>query len=570
MKTNDFYATRRDVLRYAGAASAATLVGMPAAYAAAQQKRLFEPDLALELTAAPHDVALRPGPQTPAWSYQARVLKGDPASVQNWNGAWLGPILHLRRGQKVRIDFINKIGQPSIVNWHGLHVPADMMGLPRYEVAPGKRYRYEFEVRDRAGTYWYHAMAAGHSPEQVYFGLAGLLYVSDKEEQALPLPRDEYDLPVVIQDRSFGDGNRLFYLPGTGPGAAAEGNSGAQTPTPRGGMMGGGMMGSQGMMGQGMMGGGMASGGMGSMMTRMMGFFGDTICVNGQPAARLEVATHAYRLRVLNASNARTYKVAWQDGRPLTMIATDGGLLDAPLQKDYVMLTPGQRVELWADFSEDAVGTEHRLISRAFQGSMGMMGSGMGGGAQGALDELMSRMMSGSSLPDGAEFPILEVAVTRKEAGARELPRHLSTVAQLRAEDAVNRKRPRQFHVTMGHMQWGFNGRSMQMNEVASDEIVTLGTTEIWEFKNNMMMAHAIHLHGLQFQVLGWSGGTSGGDVAAGRIQPGWQDTVLLMPNERVRLIMRFKDFAGTYAYQCHMLEHAASGLMRDYRVRAA
>jgi FtsP/CotA-like multicopper oxidase with cupredoxin domain len=408
-------------------------------------------------------------------------------------------------------------------------------------------------------------MAADHTPEQVYFGLAGLLNVSDKEEDALSLPRGEYDLPVVIQDRGLGDGNRLLYLPGTGPGAATDGNSGAQTPTPRGGMMGQGMMGGRGMMGDGMM-----SGGMGSMMTRMMGFFGDTICVNGQPDARLEVATHAYRLRVLNASNARTYKIAWQDGRPLAVIATDGGLLDAPLEKDFVMLTPGQRVELWADFSQDAIGTEHRLISRAFKGSMGMMGGGMGGGAQGALDELMGRMMGGAPLPDGAEFPILTVDVTRKAAGTLELPRHLSTVARLRAEDAVNHKRPRQFRVTMGHMRWGFNGRSMRMNEVASDEIVKLDTTEIWEFENNGMMAHAIHLHGLQFQVLGWSGGTSGSDVSTGRIQPGWQDTVLLMPNERVRLIMRFKDFAGTYAYQCHMLEHAASGLMRDYRVKPA
>lgn len=101
------------------------------------------------------------------------------------------------------------------------------MGFPRYQVGPGERYRYEFEVCDRAGTYWHHAMPAGRTPEQVYFGLTGLLEVSDKEEQALTLPRDEYDVPVVIQDRSFGADNQLRYLSGTGPDAAhAVGSSG--------------------------------------------------------------------------------------------------------------------------------------------------------------------------------------------------------------------------------------------------------------------------------------------------------------------------------------------------------
>jgi FtsP/CotA-like multicopper oxidase with cupredoxin domain len=156
----------------------------------------------------------------------------------------------VRRGQKLRVDFMNHTDQPSIVNWHGLHVPADMMGLPRYEVKPGARYRYEFEVRDRAGTYWYHAMAAGHTPEQVYFGLAGLLLVTDDEEQALALPRGEYDLPLVIQDRTFGDNNHLHYLPGTGPEAAHARDASPQAPG-----MGNGMMGGQGMTGGGMMGG---------------------------------------------------------------------------------------------------------------------------------------------------------------------------------------------------------------------------------------------------------------------------------------------------------------------------
>lgn len=544
--------SRRDFLGTAGLATASLLAGLPLTSAWAQNPSgVFEPDLALELTARTRRLALRAGSTTAVWSYDAKVLKGDPASVLAHSDSTLAPTLYVRRGQKLRIDFINETNQPSIVNWHGLHVPADMMGLPRYEIAPGKRYRYEFQVDDHAGTYWYHAMAASHTPEQVYFGLAGLLIVSDEEEATLALPRGEYDLPIVIQDRAWGPDNQLHYLSGTGPVPSR------QPQTDHGSSSRRGMMGGQGMMG-----------GMGGMMTRLMGFFGNSIFVNGRPAHALEVATHAYRLRIVNASNARIYKLAWQDGRPLTVIATDGGLLHTPVRKDYIMLTPGERVELWADFSQDTVGSDLALVSRAFDsmmsmgdmsgenGSAGMMG---GGGTVG-----------GASLPDGAQFPILTVHVARKVADPLELPQRLSTFEQLRVQDAVNPHSPRIFRITMGHMQWGFNGRSFEMNAVAPDEVVKLGTTEIWEFANGPMMAHAIHLHGLQFQVLERIGSPRHSGVVDGYVDEGWLDTVLVMPGERVRIIMRFADFTGLYAYQCHMLEHASTGLMRDYEVKAS
>ncbi|MEO6986744.1 MAG: multicopper oxidase family protein [Paralcaligenes sp.] len=535
--------TRRNFLNYVGTGAAGLLVGLPQARAIDQAKEkssAFEADVALELTAEPRSVSLRSGPPTSVWSYHAHLLKGDPMTVQKLPGSYLGPILRVRQGQKIRVDFVNHLNESSIVNWHGLHVPARMMGLPRYEVGPGERYRYEFEVHDRAGTYWYHAMAAGHTPEQVYFGLAGLLLVSDEEEQALSLPRGEYDLPIIIQDRNVGRDNQFRYLPGSGPAVSHENGSSGEAPE-----MGGGMMGGRGMM----------SGGMATMMTRMMGFFGDTIFVNGRPDSLIEVATHAYRLRILNASNARTYKLAWRDGRPLTVLATGGGLLERPIHKDYVMLTPGQRIELWADFSKDTVGTQLTLMSLAFE-SMVASGGMMG-------------MMSNSSLTDGAQFPIARVSVTRKTDEVLELPQRLSTVTRLRAEDAINRSNPRIFRITMGHMQWGFNGRSFEMRDVAANEIVKLGTTEIWEFVNNRMMAHAIHLHGLQFQVLERRNSPKNAGVVDGYVDQGWEDTVLLMPNESVKLLMRFADFTGNYAYQCHMLEHAAGGLMRNYRIEA-
>ncbi|MGH8117360.1 MAG: multicopper oxidase family protein [Rhodanobacteraceae bacterium] len=526
------------------------LVGLPASRAWARTGAGFSPDLWLKVVAAPAAVTVRPGARTRVWSYRASVEKGDPASVAPMPDSYLGPIVHVRRGQKLRVDFVNRIDEPSIVNWHGLHVPAAMMGLPRYAVKPGGTYRYEFTVDNRAGTYWYHAMSAGHTPEQVYYGLGGLLLVDGPEDDAVPLPRGEHDLPIVIQDRDFGSDNRFTYPLGAGP-DATPGGGGANPPS----------MSPGGMMGGGMMRGGMMGGGMDRMMTHVMGFFGDSILVNGHPDAAFDVATCAYRLRVLNASNSRIYKLAWNDGRPLTVIATGGGLLQTPTSRDYVMLVPGQRVELWADFSADAVGAERTMLSLPFAGTMGMLGGGSMG--------MMGRTMDGASLPPGARFPLFKVRVARKSNRRFALPRQLSTLARLRAGDAINRAHPRTFRITIARMRWGFNGRSFQMDEVAPDEIVRLGTTEVWEFANSMMMAHAIHLHGLQFQVLERLDSPRQDGVLAGCVDDGWEDTVLVMPGERVRIIMRFADFTGTYAYQCHMLEHAADGLMRNYRVQA-
>ncbi len=114
-------------------------------------------------------------------------------------------------------------------------------------------------------------------------------------------------------------------------------------------------------------------------------------------------------------------------------------------------------------------------------------------------------------------------------------------------------------------MRWGFNGRSFQMD--TSAEIVKLNTTEIWELRNNMTMVHAIHPHGLQFQVLERSNSPRNSNVIPGCVDNGWENT--FPPNQQVKIIMRFANFTGTYAYQCHMLEHAADGLMRAYQVEA-
>lgn len=122
----------------------------------------------------------------------------------------------------------------------------------------------------------------------------------------------------------------------------------------------------------------------------------------------------------------------------------------------------------------------------------------------------------------------------------------------------------------------GIDGLSFEMNGVTAAETVGRETTEIWEFRNEasmMLMAHAMHIHGVQFRVLGRSVTADFADardsVASGYVDDGWKDTVLVMPGERIRLLLRFSGHTGTFLYHCHMLEHEDSGLMRNYLIQA-
>lgn len=184
---------------------------------AATASSSFISDLELELRAVQDRVPLFAGTPTQVWRYRAKVLKGDAQAVTSYLDSPLGSVIRVHRGTRVRIHFINELMQPSVVHWHGLLVPEAADGHPRYAVGPGGRYVYEFEVINRAGTYWLHPHPHGMTGPQVYAGLTGLFIVTDDEERALGLPDGDRDVSLVIQDRSFTRDNQLRYID-KGPG----------------------------------------------------------------------------------------------------------------------------------------------------------------------------------------------------------------------------------------------------------------------------------------------------------------------------------------------------------------
>ena len=489
----------------------------------------FAPDVELALTAAPGAVQILPGAPTRVWTYSGSVIKGPPDTLQDLLGSYLGPTIRLHTGQKVRIHFANQLPESTIVHWHGLHVPERMDGHPRFIIPRGQSYVYEFEVINRAGTYWYHPHHHDRTGPQVYNGLAGLLLVSDPTEAALALPSGPEEIACVLQDRTFDADNQLVYTSGM-------------------------------------------------PMDSMSGFLGDRVLVNGQAQTSLSLGTRAYRFRLLNGSNSRVYKLAWDDATPMTVIGSDGGLLERPLRRPYLTLVPGERADVILDLSRRPVGTNLQLRSLAFPGApfemgMGMgMGMGRGGGRMGPAGRQTSTL-------NGAPLSILTIQVQRRESSNFVLPATLSTFDASWRPERIDRSAPRRLAVQFGMMQWLLNGRSFQMDEVAPNEIVSLDSKEVWEFDNSgpammgMRLAHPIHLHGRQFRVLNrqidpalardWE------SLREGLTDEGWKDTVLVMPGERVQILVHFTRYPGVFLYHCHNLEHEDMGMMRNYRVVA-
>ncbi len=561
----------------------------------------FQPDVELELVARMGRVPILPGRETDVMQYVARVMR-EPGSgtLTPIPGSYLGPLLRLQKGQKVRVHFKNELPDPTITHWHGLHVPAEVDGHPEAALGQGETFVYEFEVNNRASLNIYHPHPHENTARQVYRGLAGGLIVNDEEESRLGLPQGEYEIPVVLQDRLFDDNNQLVYVR--------------------------------------------------HRMDRMTGFYGDRILVNGRADMTLNVASRAYRLRVLNGSTARIYKLGWDDGTPVTVIGVDGGLLEKPVTRPYVMLAPGERLDVWADFSGRPVGSELTLKSLPFSGVLpammsrqggmsghnmgggmmggmsghgggmmggmggpggGMMGGmgGHGGGMMGSMGGHDGGMMGGTKLPVGSEYPLLKVKVTQKVSDSPALPTHLSRLPHYRLADVANPDKPIPIGISEGPMSMVLNGRPYASNDLLPFERVPLNTVQLLEIFHahgdmggsgsaagagehsmasggsegmqgmggmggmGMMfsMAHPIHLHGQSFRILSRTidadESSDYATVREGFIDEGLKDTVLVMPGERVKIIKPFEDYKGLFMYHCHNLEHEDMGMMRQFSI---
>lgn len=221
------------------------------------------------------------------------------------NGAYLGPTIRARSGDRVTMRVKNNLMEPTTLHWHGLHVPARHDGGPHQVIEPGDIWEPSFEIKQNASLCWYHSHLGEHTGEQVLRGLAGLFLIEDDDSRALQLPSDYGvdDIPLIIQDRRFDADGNFEYLS--------------------------------------------------NLSDVELGYMGDVILVNGTVAPHLELRRQRTRLRILNGSNARIYTLGRDDGADLVVIGSDGGLLERPVRMRRVRLSPGERIELLIEMAPD-------------------------------------------------------------------------------------------------------------------------------------------------------------------------------------------------------------------------
>lgn len=456
---------------------------------------------------------------------------------------YINPTFVLQPGERLRVDFDNALPEPTIVHWHGLTVDTRNDGAGLTLVSRGEQYAYDFEVRNRGGLYWYHPHPHGATAGQAYRGLFGLIEIEDADERtlrsSLDLQPGRTEIPLVLHDRR----------PGKDYAASAA--------------------------------------------DQVHGLLGDTVLINGTACPYLDVATRIYRFRVLNASNARTYRLAFRTvtGKPIPfmLIGTDGGLLRAPQLCAEAFLSVAERLDVLLDLSEASVGETLHLETRAFDPmhmempheaaavaggvDQAAMGHAMPPSAPGAVDH--AAMGHGSGFPEGAPRALLELRVRERLVLGTKLPGHLSSLPPIDASGAA--ERPLRLGYAKG--RWRINDRVFVMGETPIE--VKRGSVETWLIRNYFnSMPHAMHLHGFHFDVLERQ--TSPEQIAAlkvderGRLATdlGRKDTVLVWPGETVRIAIDFTlpkaaSFAGdqVYMFHCHNLEHEDGGMMLGVKV---
>ena len=477
-----------------------------------------------------------------------------PTTLWGYNGSFPGPALEVESGSPIQIrwtnDLVDEQGAPltehllpydTTVHGAGPHLPRARTiahihggisseaddGFPEHWFTPdasapangmggpaGNQLVTTHENRQRAAANWYHDHAMGITRLNVYAGMSGLYVIRDQEEANLGLPSGDFEVPLVIQDRSFYENGELFYPRGPGdlttPGVG-DPLQGLPDDFP-------------------------------SEASQVPSFYADANLVNGTIWPFMEVEPRKYRFRMVNGANTRSYDLVFepQGGTddPLVMhqIGTDGGLLTAPVERPSIQLAPSDRGDVVVDFSQYQPGETIRLRN---QGPRTQSGT---------TDEVMEFRIVAPTAPDTSQ-----------------VPDQLSTIERYRPEDAVRTRTlelDREFD-EFGRMELLLDG--LRWTD-ATTEIVRQGDIEIWEFVNRTGMEHPMHVHMEAFQVLNRTD-RFGNPVPLEAHELGWEDTVAVGPHETVSIMVKYEQFTGKFVWHCHILEHEDLEMMRIFEI---
>jgi len=543
--------TRRDFLRSAGAmigactlpdawriAQASMPMAMPvrtsAAMLAAPKVPLINPtSLARFVDPLPVPSVARaasqrkhpayPGRTLPCYRIEMRECKLHlhrdipVTSLWGYDGTFPGPTIQARRGEPLLVEWVNALpsrhflpidhtihgaerGKPdvrAVTHVHGARAPASSDGFPEDWYTPGHSALYHYPNGQDAATLWYHDHAMGITRLNIYAGLFGAYIVRDAEELALNLPAGDYDIPLMLCDRLVAQDGQLYYPVSDDPHAPW-----------------------------------------------VMQCLGNLVLCNGKVFPYLDVEPRRYRFRLINVANTRFFDLSLSHDQAMQQIASDQGLLPAPLERARIELYPAERADVVIDFA--------RFAGKTLQ---------LRHESQGIL-----------------EFRVGTAA--RRDTST--LPAALRPVVRIDPATAVHDRT-----LTLNESD-DANGNAMQMlldGKRWSDPVTEnprQNSIETWSFLNLTGDAHPIHLHLVRFQVIdrrpfdlfAWSAHRklvfTGPPVPPEPQELGWKDTVRADAGMVTRIAMRFEGEPGRYVWHCHFLEHEDNEMMRPFDILPA
>ncbi|MDR3388951.1 MAG: multicopper oxidase [Rudaea sp.] len=471
---------------------------------------------------------LRPDPVNPAQrlpyyriALQTCMLRvhRDLAPTRMWGfaGAVPGPTFETRRGEGLLVEWVNALPEKhllpvdhsihgaeaelpevrAVVHLHGAKAAPESDGYPEAWYPPGTSALCHYPNAQDAAMLWYHDHTLGINRLNVYAGLLGTFFIRDDDEDALSLPKGKHEIPLIVFDRMFGRDGQLYYPVSADP----------QSPW-------------------------------------MPEFFGDAVLINGKLLPYLDVEPRKYRLRMLNAANARFFHFSISADVPFHQIGSDQGLLSAPVTLKYLSLAPGERADVIVDFS----GLHGKRIT-----------------LKNDIQDILQFRVGAHSGRDESVLPasLRPLVRTPESAAIRTRDLTLDEVDNLVGESAT---------MMLNGTHW-----CMPITENP-----VLDTVEIWNLINLTDDAHPIHLHLVRFQILDRRRFAvdeymtkktvrhTGHAIAPEPGEAGWKDTVRADPGMITRIIVRFEGFAGRYVWHCHILEHEDNEMMRPFQVLPA
>ncbi len=411
---------------------------------------------------------------------------------------------------------------------HGGHQPAPADGFPaditnrfgdfpaRVVIQPGQFFDYMLPLRD-VGTFdnvptqderpaflWFHDHTLDFTGANVYRGLANVMPVFDDIDTgnehdgppALGLPGGVFDIPLVVQDKIFDSSGALIFNADQG------------------------------------------------------GFLGDTFVVNGVVQPFLNVQRRKYRFRFLNGSNARIYQIFLTNDLgqtfPMTQIATEGGLLAAPIRDlQSFTMSMAERFEMIVDFghpifdNQSVIYVENRMAQTDGRKPDGVVNEG---------PKILKFILTGSP-PSGESDP-------------GPVPDKLRPFCEVTPADMANAVH-RSFRFDRSHGVFTINGEPVDLERPVA--ISKKNTPEIWHIENSSGgWWHPIHIHSELQRVLKRNGKLPPLGERDGNAR---KDTVLLRGGEDADVFLRFRDFTGPFVFHCHNIEHEDMSMMARFNV---